>query len=60
MGVGALGTDLPDTGEVTDLRGRAGRLDEGIDLIRALWDGQSRHRGQHYRYWGPPAPCPSA
>jgi hypothetical protein len=50
VGVGALGTDLPDTGEVADLRGRAERLDEGIDLIRALWDGQSSYHGQHYQY----------
>src|ERR1700691_4026332 len=50
VGVGALGTDLPDTGEVADLRARAERLDEGIDLIRALWDGQSSYHGQHYQY----------
>ena len=34
VGVGAVDTELPDAGEVTDLRGRAERLDEGIDLIR--------------------------
>jgi hypothetical protein len=50
VGVGAVDTDLPDTGELTDLRGRAERLDEGIDLIRALWDGQTSYEGQHYRY----------
>ena len=50
VGVGATDTDLPDTGEVTDLRARAERLDEGIDLIRALWDGQSGYHGQHYQY----------
>jgi alkanesulfonate monooxygenase SsuD/methylene tetrahydromethanopterin reductase-like flavin-dependent oxidoreductase (luciferase family) len=50
VGVGAVDTDLPDTGEVTDLRGRAERMDEGIDLIRALWDGQTGYEGQHYRY----------
>ncbi|HUZ56338.1 MAG TPA: LLM class flavin-dependent oxidoreductase [Streptosporangiaceae bacterium] len=49
-GVGATDTNLPDTGEVTDLRGRAEMLDEGIDLIRALWDGQSEYRGKRYRY----------
>jgi alkanesulfonate monooxygenase SsuD/methylene tetrahydromethanopterin reductase-like flavin-dependent oxidoreductase (luciferase family) len=31
-GVGAIATDLPDTGEVTELRARAERMDEGIDL----------------------------
>src|SRR6266702_2900435 len=36
VGVGATDTELPDTGEVTDLRGRAELLDEGIDLIRAV------------------------
>jgi alkanesulfonate monooxygenase SsuD/methylene tetrahydromethanopterin reductase-like flavin-dependent oxidoreductase (luciferase family) len=50
VGVGAVDTDLPDTGEVTDLKDRAQRLDEGIDLIRALWDGQTGYEGQHYRY----------
>ncbi len=50
VGVGALGTDLPDTGEVTDLRGRAELMDEGIDLIRGLWQGQTSYQGQHYRY----------
>jgi hypothetical protein len=50
VGVGAVDTDLPDTGELTDLRERAERLDEGIDLIHALWDGQTSYQGQHYRY----------
>jgi len=50
VGVGALTTDLPLTGEVTDLRARAERLDEGIDLIRALWAGQTSYHGQHYDY----------
>jgi hypothetical protein len=50
IGVGAVDTDLPDTGEVTDLRGRAERLDEGIDLMRALWDGETSYEGRHYRY----------
>jgi alkanesulfonate monooxygenase SsuD/methylene tetrahydromethanopterin reductase-like flavin-dependent oxidoreductase (luciferase family) len=50
VGVGATDTDLPDTGEVTDLRGRADRMDEGIDLIRALWDGETNYEGRHYRY----------
>ena len=50
VGVGAVDTDLPDTAEVTDLRGRAERLDEGIDLIRTLWDGGTSYHGQHYHY----------
>lgn len=50
IGLGAADPALPDTGEVTGLRDRAERLDEGIDLIRALWDGQLAYDGQHYRY----------
>lgn len=50
VGLGATDTDLPDTGEVTDLRGRAGLLDEGIDLVRTLWEGGTSFSGEHYRY----------
>jgi alkanesulfonate monooxygenase SsuD/methylene tetrahydromethanopterin reductase-like flavin-dependent oxidoreductase (luciferase family) len=50
VGVGAVDTDLPDTGEVTELRARAEMMDEGIDLIRTLWDGGNAYRGKHYRY----------
>jgi len=50
VGVGATGTDLPETGEVTVLRDRADMLDEGIDLIRTLWDGGTSYHGRHYDY----------
>ena len=50
VGLGAVTTELPLTGEVTDLRGRAERLDEGIDLIRALWAGGQSFHGRHYHY----------
>jgi alkanesulfonate monooxygenase SsuD/methylene tetrahydromethanopterin reductase-like flavin-dependent oxidoreductase (luciferase family) len=50
VGVGAVDTDLPDTGEVTDLRGRAELLDEGIDLIQTLWQGGRSYQGTNYRY----------
>jgi Luciferase-like monooxygenase len=50
VGIGALAPDLPTTGEVTDLRQRAELLDEGIDLIRALWAGGRHRHGRHYRY----------
>jgi alkanesulfonate monooxygenase SsuD/methylene tetrahydromethanopterin reductase-like flavin-dependent oxidoreductase (luciferase family) len=50
VGVGATDTELPATGEVTDLRGRAELLDEGIDLIRTLWEGGGSFRGAHYSY----------
>jgi len=49
VGLGALAADLPRTGEVTDLRARAAMLDEGIDLIRALWDGGRRYHGETYQ-----------
>jgi alkanesulfonate monooxygenase SsuD/methylene tetrahydromethanopterin reductase-like flavin-dependent oxidoreductase (luciferase family) len=52
VGIGATDTELPQTGEVTDLRGRAERLDEGIDLIRQLWSGGTSFHGQHYDYDG--------
>jgi len=50
VGLGALGTDLPDTGEVIERRERADMMDEGIDLIRALWDGAGEFHGAHYHY----------
>jgi alkanesulfonate monooxygenase SsuD/methylene tetrahydromethanopterin reductase-like flavin-dependent oxidoreductase (luciferase family) len=50
VGLGAVETDLPETGEVIDLRMRAEYLDEGIDLIRALWDGGTSYHGRHYHY----------
>jgi alkanesulfonate monooxygenase SsuD/methylene tetrahydromethanopterin reductase-like flavin-dependent oxidoreductase (luciferase family) len=50
VGVGATDTDLPDTGEVTGVRERADLMDEGIDLIRALWQGAREYQGRHYRY----------
>jgi alkanesulfonate monooxygenase SsuD/methylene tetrahydromethanopterin reductase-like flavin-dependent oxidoreductase (luciferase family) len=50
VGVGAVDTDLPETGEETGLRRRAELMDEGIDLIRALWQGGTSYEGQHYHY----------
>ena len=48
VGVGAVATDLPMTGEVLGLRERADLMDEGIDLIRALWSGATNFHGTHY------------
>src|SRR6202158_5273399 len=45
VGLGAVDTELPETGEVLDLRTRAEYLDEGIDLIRTLWAGGSSYLG---------------
>src|SRR3954462_1927748 len=50
IGGGALTTDLPLTGEVTDLRQRADMMDEAIDLMRTLWAGGLTYRGRHYEY----------
>jgi hypothetical protein len=50
VGLGALATDLPLTGEVTDLRGRAQLLDEGIELIRLLLEGGTSFHGAHFDY----------
>jgi alkanesulfonate monooxygenase SsuD/methylene tetrahydromethanopterin reductase-like flavin-dependent oxidoreductase (luciferase family) len=46
VGLGAITDDLPATrGEVTDLRQRADLLDDGIDLMRALWAGKDVYEG---------------
>jgi alkanesulfonate monooxygenase SsuD/methylene tetrahydromethanopterin reductase-like flavin-dependent oxidoreductase (luciferase family) len=50
VGLGALDTNLPDTGEETDLKTRAAMLDEGIDLIQSVWSGGGRYDGEHYRF----------
>jgi alkanesulfonate monooxygenase SsuD/methylene tetrahydromethanopterin reductase-like flavin-dependent oxidoreductase (luciferase family) len=49
VGLGAVDAALGDTGEETDRRVRAERLDEGIDLIAGLWQGRRRFAGRHYR-----------
>jgi alkanesulfonate monooxygenase SsuD/methylene tetrahydromethanopterin reductase-like flavin-dependent oxidoreductase (luciferase family) len=48
VGLGAVDPSLGETGEETDRRMRAERLDEGIDLIYALWRGEWRYSGRHY------------
>jgi len=50
VGVGAIDTGLPSTGEETDKRLRAIRMDEGIDLIRTLWDGGLSYHGEFYDF----------
>lgn len=49
IGVGATETELPDTHEETGLRERAAMMDEGIDLIRGLWEGRG-YEGEIYRF----------
>jgi alkanesulfonate monooxygenase SsuD/methylene tetrahydromethanopterin reductase-like flavin-dependent oxidoreductase (luciferase family) len=50
VGIGAIMDDLPLTGEETGLKERAERLDEGIDLMRTLWDGGRSYHGRFYDY----------
>jgi alkanesulfonate monooxygenase SsuD/methylene tetrahydromethanopterin reductase-like flavin-dependent oxidoreductase (luciferase family) len=50
VGLGALTDDLPRTGEEEDRRTRAAMLDDGIDLIRALWAGEPAFEGEMAAY----------
>jgi alkanesulfonate monooxygenase SsuD/methylene tetrahydromethanopterin reductase-like flavin-dependent oxidoreductase (luciferase family) len=50
IGMGAMTTDLPRTGEAVERRVRAAMLDEGIDLMRELWAGGTHYHGEHYVY----------
>lgn len=50
VGLGALTQDLPESGEVTDKRQRAELLDDGIDIMRALWAGESTFEGTRLRF----------
>jgi hypothetical protein len=50
VGIGAITDDLPLTGELTGVKERAERLDEGIDLIRLLWEGGKSYHGRFYEY----------
>ena len=50
LAVGLGATGLGDFGEDEDRRRRAVLLDEGIDLVRALWRGESRFEGSRLRY----------
>lgn len=48
VGLGAVDKVLGHTGEETDRRRRAELLDEGLDLIANLWNGDLRFAGQHF------------
>jgi alkanesulfonate monooxygenase SsuD/methylene tetrahydromethanopterin reductase-like flavin-dependent oxidoreductase (luciferase family) len=50
VGLGAITADLALTGEEEGLRERADLLDEGIDLLRALWAGEQHHAGPAYTF----------
>jgi Luciferase-like monooxygenase len=48
VGLGAVETGMGNTGEATERRIRAERLDEGLDIVTGLWSGNLRFRGHHY------------
>ncbi|MGO9340921.1 MAG: LLM class flavin-dependent oxidoreductase [Acidimicrobiales bacterium] len=54
VGIGSLGTvEFTGFGEVEDLITRGSMLDEGLELIEALWSGEEvHHQGPHYRVEG--------
>lgn len=49
IGLGAVDTGLGSYGEVTDKKVRAELLDEGIDVIDALWSGTRTFDGAHHQ-----------
>jgi alkanesulfonate monooxygenase SsuD/methylene tetrahydromethanopterin reductase-like flavin-dependent oxidoreductase (luciferase family) len=49
VGLGAPDTGFKEFGEVTDRKTRAELLDEGLDILIGLWNGQPFHyNGKHY------------
>jgi alkanesulfonate monooxygenase SsuD/methylene tetrahydromethanopterin reductase-like flavin-dependent oxidoreductase (luciferase family) len=68
VGLGAVheNSGWDEFGEVTDKKLRAERMDEGLDILTGLWQGQPfAYEGKHYHvkaysdnYPGPPAPPP--
>jgi hypothetical protein len=49
VGLGALDTGFAEFGEVTDRKTRAELLDEGLDILTGLWQGQPfSYEGKHY------------
>ncbi len=50
VGLGALDTGFAAFGEVTDRKIRAELLDEGLEILTGLWQGQPFHfSGKHYQ-----------
>ena len=48
-GIGGIASEFTSFGEEEDARVRAEMLDEGLEVLRALWSGeQVEHRGRHY------------
>jgi alkanesulfonate monooxygenase SsuD/methylene tetrahydromethanopterin reductase-like flavin-dependent oxidoreductase (luciferase family) len=50
VGLGAIDSGFAEFGEETDRKVRAELLDEGLDVMRALWTGKPvTYEGRHYR-----------
>jgi hypothetical protein len=50
VGLGAVDTGFAEFGEETDRKTRAELLDESLDIITGLWQGQPfRYEGKHYQ-----------
>jgi probable F420-dependent oxidoreductase len=48
-GLGGVTSEFEAFGEESDDRVRADKLDEGLDVLRRLWDGECvEHRGTHF------------
>jgi hypothetical protein len=62
VGLGAIDTGFAEFGEETDRKMRAELLDEGLDIVTGLWQGQPfNYDGQHYhiketKFYPPPPP----
>ena len=62
VGLGAIDVGFAEFGEETDRKTRAELLDEGLEIVTALWRGQPfTHDGKHYNVDGghllaPPLP----
>jgi alkanesulfonate monooxygenase SsuD/methylene tetrahydromethanopterin reductase-like flavin-dependent oxidoreductase (luciferase family) len=52
-GSGAWPSEFNDLGDADDLKVRAEMLDEGLELLKMMWSGESfDHRGTHYQAKG--------
>jgi alkanesulfonate monooxygenase SsuD/methylene tetrahydromethanopterin reductase-like flavin-dependent oxidoreductase (luciferase family) len=50
VGLGAIDTGFQEFGEITDRVTRAELLDEGLDILTGLWQGQPfSYNGKHYQ-----------
>jgi alkanesulfonate monooxygenase SsuD/methylene tetrahydromethanopterin reductase-like flavin-dependent oxidoreductase (luciferase family) len=62
VGLGFLPSGFAEFGEVTDRKARAELLDEGLDILTGLWQGQPfSYTGKHYTvepldHYAPPPP----